>query len=356
MTHQSPSVLCTPPFEKSPIKGHRFCVLPPLKNDPSKPIGFVYSPLWEITHQRPSVLCTPPFEKSPIKAHRFCVLPPLKNPCFWWAFISGWAFISANTVSMFLFVELYYITLRFFIWKYADPMGCGNPDIKPNATLAAAKTPTTMYSLKVGDTVDYHCEVGNQMVGLANRTCLRDGSWAPAAPSCKYVDCGDLPRVKDSVQFFLQQRTTFGAEAEYACVGNLSLIGSPRTQCGAAGWSGSPPECRCKRTVKYFFQWNIRRSITIELVTRYNEEKNRHFDGNWNSCDSCHFTYAIKSKTTKILNKSILRRENWKIFLNENTIHRGVLAENFGDEVWTYEDAVTTRICPCHSMVDWLIG
>ena len=48
-------------------------------HNPSEPIGFVYSPLWEITHQNPSVLCTPPFEKSPIKIHRFCVLPTLKN-------------------------------------------------------------------------------------------------------------------------------------------------------------------------------------------------------------------------------------------------------------------------------------
>ena len=95
ITHQNPSVLCTPPFEKSPIKTHRFCVLPP----------------WKITHQNPSVLCTPPFEKSPIKTHRFCVLPPfekspiksrwfcvlppLKNHCFWWAFI------PADTVCAF---------------------------------------------------------------------------------------------------------------------------------------------------------------------------------------------------------------------------------------------------------------
>ena len=27
-------------------------------------MGFVYSPLWKIIHQKPSVLCTPPFEKS----------------------------------------------------------------------------------------------------------------------------------------------------------------------------------------------------------------------------------------------------------------------------------------------------
>ena len=47
-----------------PTKTHRFYVLPSLKNDPSKLIGFMYSPLWKITHQKSSVLCTPPFEKS----------------------------------------------------------------------------------------------------------------------------------------------------------------------------------------------------------------------------------------------------------------------------------------------------
>ena len=79
-THQTPSVLCTPPSGKSPIKSdwfcvlpplknhpskpHRFCVLPPLENHPSKAIGFVYSPLWKITHQ-------------PIKTHQVS-----KSHCF----------------------------------------------------------------------------------------------------------------------------------------------------------------------------------------------------------------------------------------------------------------------------------
>ena len=51
ITHENPSVLCTPPpFEKSPIKTRRFCASPPpLKNHPSQPIGFMYSPLWKIT-------------------------------------------------------------------------------------------------------------------------------------------------------------------------------------------------------------------------------------------------------------------------------------------------------------------
>ena len=47
------------------------------------------------------VLCTPPFEKSSNKAHRFCVLPPLKTHYFWWALISGCTFISTNTSIFF---------------------------------------------------------------------------------------------------------------------------------------------------------------------------------------------------------------------------------------------------------------
>ena len=79
-THQKVHRFCVlPPLKNHPSKAHRFCVLPPLKNHPSKPIGSMYSPLWKVTHRSPSVLCTPPFEKSPIVAHRFCVLPPLKN-------------------------------------------------------------------------------------------------------------------------------------------------------------------------------------------------------------------------------------------------------------------------------------
>ena len=47
ITHEKPSVSCTPPFGKS--KSHQFCVLPPWKNHSWKAIGLMYSPLWKIT-------------------------------------------------------------------------------------------------------------------------------------------------------------------------------------------------------------------------------------------------------------------------------------------------------------------
>ena len=49
---------------------------------PSKPIGFMYSPLWKITHQSPSVLCTPPFENHPSKPIGFVYSPLWKITVF----------------------------------------------------------------------------------------------------------------------------------------------------------------------------------------------------------------------------------------------------------------------------------
>ena len=165
-THQNPSVLCTPPFEKSSIKAHRFCVLspvknhppepvgfvysppPPLKNHPPEPVGFVYSPLWRIIHENPSVLCTPPFEESPMKIHRFCVLPPLKNHCFWWVLISEWAFISANTVFESYLLVLFFLQWvrpcrrRVKRWSWFTVWSCGG-------TLSACTNPRTRPTSKI---------------------------------------------------------------------------------------------------------------------------------------------------------------------------------------------------------------
>ena len=98
ITHQNPSVLCTPPFEKSPITVHRFCVLPPLKNHPSKPIGFVYSPLWKITHHSPSVLCTPPLWKITHQKPSVLCIPPFEKSLFLVGIYFGVGVYLANTV------------------------------------------------------------------------------------------------------------------------------------------------------------------------------------------------------------------------------------------------------------------
>ena len=64
------------------IKPRRFCVAP--------------LPPWKTTHQNPSVLCTPPFEKS----------------LFLLGAYFGWAFISANTVNRIKCITSTFLVLK----------------------------------------------------------------------------------------------------------------------------------------------------------------------------------------------------------------------------------------------------
>ena len=63
-------------------KNTNVIMVPPLKNHPSKPIGFVYSPLWKITHQSPSVLCTPPLWKITHQKPSVLCTPPFEKSLF----------------------------------------------------------------------------------------------------------------------------------------------------------------------------------------------------------------------------------------------------------------------------------
>ena len=44
----------------------------------------------------------------------------------------------------------------------------------------------------VGETVDYKCAEGFKLQGTLNRTCKSGGTWSGLAPTCVYVQCGQL--------------------------------------------------------------------------------------------------------------------------------------------------------------------
>ena len=44
----------------------------------------------------------------------------------------------------------------------------------------------------VGETVDYKCAEGFKLQGASNRTCESGGTWNGQAPTCVYVQCGQL--------------------------------------------------------------------------------------------------------------------------------------------------------------------
>ena len=50
------------------------------------------------------------------------------------------------------------------------------------------------YDRTVHAEIEFSCLTGHVLLGAAVLTCARDGRWSGAPPTCKFVDCGPLPR------------------------------------------------------------------------------------------------------------------------------------------------------------------
>ena len=84
----------------------------------------MYSPLWKITHQNPSVSCTPPFEKSPITTHWFCVLPPLKIHFYSRCLFRG----GRLSRGACLFRQIRYMNVKCLMLKWLQMESISHPD------------------------------------------------------------------------------------------------------------------------------------------------------------------------------------------------------------------------------------
>ncbi|CAI8052865.1 CUB and sushi domain-containing protein 3 [Geodia barretti] len=92
------------------------------------------------------------------------------------------------------------------------------------------------------ETATYACETGFNLVGMSERVCQSDGTWSGSAPTCNIVEC---PTLNDPDNGNLKlSGNNFGQTAEYTCNTGFSLIGESILMCGADGqWIGNPPVC-----------------------------------------------------------------------------------------------------------------
>lgn len=85
------------------------------------------------------------------------------------------------------------------------------------------------------------------LIGTKSRVCETNGFWDGQPPTCKFVDCGQLPSFDNGKIKLVDKRTTFGAFADYQCKENYTLIGDTKRRCGDGGiWSGHQPQCLCE--------------------------------------------------------------------------------------------------------------
>jgi len=106
------------------------------------------------------------------------------------------------------------------------------------------------YNREVHSTIDYSCLDGHILEGDERATCTRSGLWSSRTPSCRYVECPQLSRLKSGTTFLVNGTTHIGSIVRYTCDRSHTLQGLEERACLPTGrWSGDPPSCseiRCK--------------------------------------------------------------------------------------------------------------
>uniref|UniRef100_A0A5G2R948 CUB and Sushi multiple domains 1 n=1 Tax=Sus scrofa TaxID=9823 RepID=A0A5G2R948_PIG len=88
----------------------------------------------------------------------------------------------------------------------------------------------------------FSCEMGYQLRGSAERTCLLNGSWSGLQPVCEAVMCSHPPPVPNGKVEGTDFR--WGASISYSCVDGFQLSHPAILSCEGRGvWKGEAPQC-----------------------------------------------------------------------------------------------------------------
>ncbi|KAM9329386.1 sushi, von Willebrand factor type A, EGF and pentraxin domain-containing protein 1 [Gastrophryne carolinensis] len=105
----------------------------------------------------------------------------------------------------------------------------------------------------VGKKIVFKCNQGYELKGSAMITCAKDGTWDTSGPICEPVDCG--PPEDISHGFLNSSGFSYNEHVQYACFPGYQIHGSATRQCLENGlWSGSPPTCLPCECSKPFVQ------------------------------------------------------------------------------------------------------
>ncbi|KAM5264090.1 CUB and sushi domain-containing protein 1 [Ctenodactylus gundi] len=89
----------------------------------------------------------------------------------------------------------------------------------------------------------FSCEVGHQLRGSTERTCLPNGTWSGVQPVCEAVSCGN-PGTPTNGMIVSSDGTLFSSSVVYACWEGYKTSGLTTRHCTANGtWTGTAPDC-----------------------------------------------------------------------------------------------------------------
>ncbi|XP_054992155.1 CUB and sushi domain-containing protein 1 isoform X1 [Sorex araneus] len=117
-----------------------------------------------------------------------------------------------------------------------NPGFCGDPGTPAHGSRLGDE-------FKVKSLLRFSCEVGYQLRGSAERTCLHNGSWSGLQPACEAVSCGN-PGTPTNGRIVSSDGTLFSSSVVYACWEGYHTAGLTTRHCTANGtWTGTAPDC-----------------------------------------------------------------------------------------------------------------
>ena len=89
-------------------------------------------------------------------------------------------------------------------------------------------------------TAEFFCSPGYELVGDVAASCQTDGTWSNAAPVCRGVSC-TAPTIANAAVDATSER--FPAEATVTCAEGFGLVGTSTITCGVDGTWATLPSC-----------------------------------------------------------------------------------------------------------------
>lgn len=114
----------------------------------------------------------------------------------------------------------------------------------PTLTAVDFSTISCTSGAVLGSICTYTCQVGYNLVGNAEQTCVGNGIWTGEPPVCSLVTCPSLPIFTNGA-VVCSAGLNFNSVCTYTCNTNFEVVsGSSTRSCQADGsWSGSQPVC-----------------------------------------------------------------------------------------------------------------
>ncbi|XP_023598845.1 CUB and sushi domain-containing protein 1-like [Trichechus manatus latirostris] len=117
-----------------------------------------------------------------------------------------------------------------------NPGFCGDPGTPAHGSRLGDE-------FKTKSLLRFSCEMGYQLRGSTERTCLPHGSWSGLQPVCEAVSCGN-PGTPTNGMIVSSDGILFSSSVIYACWEGYKTSGLMTRHCTANGtWTGTAPDC-----------------------------------------------------------------------------------------------------------------